>query len=205
MGDMGSDRGSFRGGALSLVLALTLCGCAPVMQYIDEAPSQLQLQNAPAPPTVTNLKIENGKGDVLYNGPRPDDGRVEARPTPAQLDGTLKITRSLSDGTVRDQTLTYEAGKPVKVEYDYLNNKYYVDTSNPPGMPKVYGRLTPNLEFRNRPDTAIIRREDNVSGKILDLIKADNSSSGPGFNGTVGLRFDQSLLGLGKKWGLELN
>jgi hypothetical protein len=83
---------------LAAGLSLALSACAPDVM-LDDLP-QLQLQGAePPPPHVTNIKVENGKGEVLYNGPRPDDGRITANPSPTQLDGTMKVTRSFSDGS----------------------------------------------------------------------------------------------------------
>jgi hypothetical protein len=198
-GDMDSPRHGFFHLAVLSIAALTASACAVGEITI---PEPLQMQYSPSPPSVTEMSVENGKGEVLYKGPRPESGSIEARPTPEQLDGTLRIRRTLSDGNVLDQTLTYEAGKPVKVGYDSVNNKYYVDTTSPPGRPRLYGQLTPFYEFRNRPDTALIRQEDG-GGNILGLIKADNDSSDPGFKGSVGAVFDQSLFGWSRKWGME--
>jgi hypothetical protein len=170
---------------------------------IDDLP-QLQLQGAePPPPHVTNIKVENGKGDVLYNGPRPDDGRLTANPSPAQLDGTMKVTRTFSDGSATEQTLTYDAGKPVKIGYREITNEYYVDTENPPGKPKFFGALNPYYEFRNRPDAPLIRRD--IGGQTESVFKGNNDNDNPGFSGSIGMKFDYPLFGLGKSWGVQLD
>ena len=179
--------------------ALAVSGCAPVTM-ID--PPQLEL-GPPSAPSVTNIKVENGGGEVLYNGPRPADGRIEANPTPQQLDGTLKITRTYSDGSVKEQTLAFDAGKPVKIEHSDATGEYYIDKSNPPATPKFYVGLRPSYEFRSRSGTGIIRLEDGVN--ILGLIKGDNDSSNPSFKGDMGFMLNNSFLGLGQKWGLELS
>jgi hypothetical protein len=201
---MNSRRHGFPCFALLSVAALSLFACVapPVDIEPGAEPEFLQPKPGTISPHVTEISIENGKGDVLYKGPRPESGSIEARPTPEQLDGTLRIRRTLSNGSVLDQTLTYEAGKPVKVGYDERNDKYYVDTTSPPGRPRFYGQLTPFYEFRNRPDTPLIRQEDG-GGNIIGQIEADNDSSDPGFKGSLGFMLDQPLLGLSKKWGME--
>ncbi|HLF58075.1 MAG TPA: hypothetical protein VI732_00430 [Alphaproteobacteria bacterium] len=185
------------------VFALGTSGCVPADLTMIDPPS-LNLQSDPPPPRVTNIKIENGEGETLYNGPRPGDGRIAANPAPQQLDGTLKVTRSYSDGSVKDQTLTFDAGKPVKIEYSDAEDRYYVDKSAPaPVLPRFYAGVMGNYEFRNRPDTPLIRKESG--GAVTGFVNGDNDSSNPGFKLRTGFTLDNPFLGLGKKWGAELN
>ena len=184
--------------AVLALATIAMPGCVPVTQ-IDPEPLYLQ----PTAPYVTNIKVENGAGDVLYDGKHPGSNtQITANPTPEQLDGTVTITRTYSDGNVKRQTLTYEAGKPLKVGYRDSTDSYFVD--KPPeltfGRTGIYGALNPSYTFVNRPDTAIVRRDQG--GALAGVVKADNDSSHPAFNGSIGYKFENKFLGA--KVGIEL-
>lgn len=181
-----------------LAAAAVMAACAPVTQ-ID--PPQLHLE--PSAPYVTNIKVENGSGDVFYDGQHPgEDKEITARPTPEQLDGKMTITRTYSDGNVKKQTLTYEAGKPVNIGYSDATNSYYV--KEPPkfaiGISGAFAKLNPSFDFVRRPDTDIIRRESG--GATTGFVKGDNDSQNPAFNGSIGYKFEEKFFGA--KVGVEL-
>jgi len=177
-------------------LALSACVAAPQIN-----PPVLELEEQP--PSVTNIKMTNGAGETLYDGPRPSSGNITANPTPEQLDGKMTIVRTYDDGSKKEQTLTYEAGKPIKMGYSEATGEYYVDKTPPIVMPKFYGGFRPSYEFRNRDGTPIIRREDN-NDNVLGIIKGDNDSSNPSFKGNIGFVLNRPFFGLAEKWGLEL-
>ena len=188
---------SIRIGVL-LAMAMALSGCPEPPQL---NPPQLYIE--PLPPRVTNIKLENGAGEVLYNGKHPGSGKqITENPTPEQLDGTMTITRTYDDGQVKKQTLTYEAGKPVHIGYRDSTDSYYVE--EPPKIASnfggLFGSLNPSFEFVNRPNTDIVRREDG--GVVTGYVKGDNDSRNPAFNGTIGYKFSEPFLGA--KAGLEL-
>ena len=178
--------------------AVSGMGCPETMV----PPPPMYLETLDLGPTVTNIKVVNGAGETLYDGRRPSGGQISANPTPEQLDGTMTITRTYSDGSTRQQTLTYEAGKPVNIGYSSASNDYYIKPSpKPVRMPHIYGALAPSFDFVDRPDTAIVRRDDG--GQLAGFLKADNNSRNPAFNGTIGYKFETPLWGA--KVGVELN
>lgn len=203
---MGSHWRSIWTFAILAIAAGPVSGCAYIAEHDPTARWLLTLlediESARAP-TVTNINIVNGAGETLYDGPRPSDGKIAANPTPEQLDGKMTITRTYSDGSTRQQALTYEAGKPVNIGYSSASNDYYIEPSpKPTGMPRFYGGFESGFEWVNRPDTEIVRQDQG--GQLAGFVKADNESSNPGFSGRVGFKMDQPLFGLGRKWGLEV-
>jgi hypothetical protein len=195
---MTSHRPSFRNWGLLALIGVFMGACVTT----EINPPQLYME--PLPPRVTNLKLENGSGDVFYDGKHPGSGKViTANPTPQQLDGTVTITRTYDNGEVKKQTLTYPAGKPLNIGYRGSTDSYYINEQTAVTMPRFYGGLRPTYEFLNRPDTAIVRQDQG--GQLAGFVKADNESNNPAFNGRVGFNMDKPFFGLGRRWGLELS
>jgi hypothetical protein len=120
-------------------LAGMLAGCVTTQQEYDDAlaagdhlvfrgsgmtridPPKLDLPPAP----LSTVTIANGAGKTLYQGPAP----FQARPDPADLDGTLKV-RSNWGGEVVEQTLTHRPNQLVTLT---ANDKreFSVKTTDP--------------------------------------------------------------------------
>lgn len=188
-----------RGFAILAVGMAAMSGCVSVPQ-IDPPNLQLQAYGPPSP-KLTNMRIENGAGEAIYDG-KHFNNPLTYDPMDPRFDGTLKIIRTYSDGTVREQTFTHTVGAPVHLDFDWVKREYALKEKPKTTAPQFYGGLNPAFQILNRPDTPLVRQEQG--GMVTGFVNGDNDTNNPQFNGRVGFKIDQPLFGLGKKWGFEL-
>ena len=77
-------------------------------------------------PELDYIFIENGKGDVLYDEAWLGDW-LYFNPLLEDLDGTLKITEVMEDGTKRTHVVTHEPHTRVDLVYNFTTETYEVE------------------------------------------------------------------------------
>ncbi|MHA1113009.1 MAG: hypothetical protein ACTSRY_00680 [Alphaproteobacteria bacterium] len=103
--------------------ALLLAGCPNIMpSQID--PPRLILELPPDPPRITHITATNGAGKTVLDTDTNRKGETSADPAPADLDGTLTIKSTWSDGRATSHRITHTPGQPVNLFYSHLNRTW---------------------------------------------------------------------------------
>jgi hypothetical protein len=117
-------RSSFGIVKASLVVATALFalgGCAQVYEVLDGFDPYRQtlvLQLPPPPPHLNRITVTNGAGKTVMESDKPVRSKgMSANPDLADLDGTLTISATWSDGRQTTQTLTHAAHMRVALKY----------------------------------------------------------------------------------------
>ena len=108
--------------ALVLGLLLTLGGCVPV-DFIDPPSLSMDL-GPPPPPRINQVDITNGAGKPVMSGQPDGLGDLNANPDLSDLDGTLTVVSTWSDGRKVSQTITHTANTRIKLIYDRASQKF---------------------------------------------------------------------------------
>ncbi len=113
-------------GILKLSLAVAtvlfaLSGCAQVHEMIDSFDPYrptLVLQLPPPPPHLSRITVTNGAGKTVMESDKAVRSKgMSANPDLADLDGTLTISATWSDGRQTTQTLTHAPHMRVALKF----------------------------------------------------------------------------------------
>ncbi len=104
---------------LGLVALLAVGGCWLVDDISFGDPPELFLDlGPPRPPHISKVEITNGDGMTVMSGSPDRNGELEARPDLTDLDGTLTIKSTWSNGNVTTHTVTHMPDRPISLTYN---------------------------------------------------------------------------------------
>jgi len=107
------------------ILALwSMGGCDAIPQL--EAPDLTLELGPPPPPHISKVEVTNGAGKTVMSGRPSWLGNLSANPARTDLDGTLTIKSTWSDGAVTTQVLTHTPNMPVSLKYDRSQSMFEV-------------------------------------------------------------------------------
>ena len=102
--------------ALLVGLLVTIGGCG-IDVVIDPPHLTLDL-GPPPPPRIVQVDVTNGAGKTVMSGQPDPLGDLSADPDLSDLDGTLTIVSTWSDGRKTTQTITHTANTRLALIYD---------------------------------------------------------------------------------------
>jgi len=105
------------------VAALVLAGCPNMMPTQIDPPS-LRLDLPPSPPRITHITATNGAGKTVMDSGTGRRGQTSANPATSDLDGSLTIISTWSDGRKTTHQVTHAPGQPVSLFYSHVTGSW---------------------------------------------------------------------------------
>ena len=144
-----------------------------------------------------DVVVRNGAGQVVLQGKLDDNGHIEGRPTTAQLDGTLTVEITRTDGVKITDIFTHRPGEYVRLQQDVDTGKVTGVSHPPPGQQRLslFGGATGS--FANRDGATFFRQESGGAVTKTPLFKFDADGAAQKYELGLNSRF---ALPLGNKW-----
>lgn len=117
------NAGRFAGLLPLFAAALLLAGC-PNMTATQIDPPSLQLDLPSPPPRITHITATNGAGKTVMESGTGRRGQTSANPALSDLDGSLTIISTWSDGRKTTHQVTHTPSQPVSLFYSHVTGSW---------------------------------------------------------------------------------